>query len=119
MNGVEEAQWDKILLHDYIACLRWHCECILALSPAIHREGRSEDAVMQMNGLLDEAMRLSERVNFERSIVHSLLLKLRISREFKGSLGQVNSLLAALDNYQSVIKNDAVYSKQYNQYRQS
>lgn len=118
MDSTNESGGDKLLMHDYIASLRWHCECILAMFSTIRQEEMQEEAVASMNSLLDEAIRLSRSVNFERAIVHSLLIKIRICQDIGDDANEINALFTQLDAYRSVIDNDAVYRRQYDQYQQ-
>lgn len=115
---INESEGDKLLMHDYIASLRWHCECILAMFPTILQKEMQEEAVVLMNRLLDEAIRLSSSVNFERAIVHSLLIKIRICQNLGNHENEITTFFTQLDAYRSVINNDAVYRKQYGQYQQ-
>lgn len=117
MDSTNESEWDKFLTHDYIASLRWHCECILALFPTILQEEMQAKAVALMNSLLDEAIHLSQNVNFERAIVHSLLIKIRICQNRGTDANGINEIFTQLDAYRSVIDNDAVYRRQYAQYQ--
>lgn len=118
MESTNESEWDKLLTHDYIASLRWHCECVLAIFPTIFQEEMQAETVALMNSLLDEAIRLSRNVNFERAIVHSLLIKIRICQNLGGNANEINEIFTQLDAYRSVIDNDAVYRRQYAQYQQ-
>lgn len=115
---INESEGDTLLEHDYIASLRWHCECILAMLPTILQKEMQEEAVVLMNRLLDEAICLSSSVNFERAIVHSLLIKIRIYQSLGDHENEITALFTQLDAYWSVIDNDAVYRKQYDQCQQ-
>lgn len=115
MDSSSESGCNKLLIHDYIASLRWHCESILAMLSSVRQDGIEEGAVTSMNSLLDEAIRLSRRVNFERAIVHSLLIKIRICQDFGEGTNEIDALFTQLDAYRSVIDNDAVYRRQYGQ----
>lgn len=117
MDSTNESEWDKLLTHDYIASLRWHCECVLAMFPTIQKEMQTK-AVALMNSLLDEAIRLSRNVNFERAIVHSLLIKVKICQNLGADANEINEIFTQLDAYRSVIDNDAVYRRQYAQHQQ-
>lgn len=108
---------DKMLIHDYIASLRWHCECILAKASSLQSMENLKAIVTQMNDMLDEAIRLSKTINFERAIVHSILIKIKIGFELNYSREETLELFDQLDEYKKIIANDAVYSKNYNQYR--
>jgi len=118
LDSTSEAGRDKLLMHDYIASLRWHCECILAMFPTIRQTEKQKEAVDSMNCLLEEAIRLSRSVNFERAIVHSLLIKIRIYQNIDDNANEIDALFNQLDAYRSVISNDAVYRRQYDQYQQ-
>lgn len=113
-----EAACDKMLLHDYIASLRWHCECVLTQMLQSSQDSDLERIVSEMHKMLDEAIRLSKMVNFERAIVHSILIKIKIGMELKYDQSAVLNDLKQLDAYQDVIANDAVYRKSYNEYRE-
>ena len=112
-----EGSCDKMLIHDYIASLRWHCECILAKASSVQSMENPKAIVAQMNNMLDEAIRLSKTINFERAIVHSILIKIKIGFELNYSREEILELFDQLDEYKKIIANDAVYSKSYNQYR--
>lgn len=107
-----------MLIHDYVASLRWHCECILKQISFVNSAEEKEAIVFEMNNMLDEAIRLSKTVNFERAIVHSLLIKIKIGFELKRSKEEILKLFNQLDRYKTIIANDAVYRKSYAQYRE-
>lgn len=115
-NG--EKSCDKMLIHDYVASLRWHCECILTQISFVHKTEETEAIVTEMNNMLGEAIRLSKTVNFERAIVHSILIKIKINFELQCSREEILGLFNQLDKYKTIIAHDAVYRKNYNQYRE-
>lgn len=113
-----ELKNDRMLTHDYLACLRWHAECIVS---TIIKRGKldvSDSVLGQINRLLDDAIRMSEPIKFDRAIVHSLLLKVKISLALRNDVEAGHELLLKLQKYESVIKNDAVYRKLYREYKQ-
>lgn len=113
-----ETRCDKLLIHDYVASLRWHCECILSLIPSEHKEQYLDSIIIEMNDLLDEAIRLARTINFERAIVHSLLIKIKIYNKLQINSDEIFRIFEQLDNYKTVIDNDAVYRKKYENYKQ-
>lgn len=112
-----EESCDKMLIHDYVASLRWHCECILKQNSFVHGMEETEAIASKMNNMLDEAIRLSKTVNFERAIVHSMLIKIKIGFGLQRSKEELLWLFNQLDEYKTTIANDAVYCKVYEQYR--
>lgn len=118
MSKYGEESCDKMLIHDYVASLRWHCECILKQISFVQSVEEKEAIAFEMNDMLDEAIRLSRTVNFERAIVHSLLIKIKISFELRCSKEEALRLFNQLDRYKMIIANDALYRKSYAQYRE-
>lgn len=113
-----EARCDKMLIHDYVASLRWHCECIFSMILSEHKEQYMDSVITEMIDLLDEAILLANTVNFERAIVHSLLIKIKIYDELQMNSDEIFKILERLDDYKSVIFNDVVYRKKYENYKQ-
>ena len=113
-----ELKNDRILTHDYIACLRWHAECIISTIVKHGKLDVSDNVLEIINSLLDDAIRMSEPIKFDRAIVHSLLIKVKIAYELRNDVAMIRALLVRLQEYESVIKNDAVYRKLYSEYKQ-
>ena len=61
---------------------------------------------------------MSEPIKFDRAIVHSLLLKVKIALTLRNDVAAGRALLLRLQKYESVINNDAVYRKLYREYKQ-
>lgn len=113
-----ELKNDRILTHDYLACLRWHAECIISTIVKHGKLDVSDNVLGKINKLLDDAIRMSEPIKFDRAIVHSLLLKVKIALTLRNDVAAGRALLLRLQKYESVIKNDAVYRKLYREYKQ-
>ena len=113
-----ELKNDRILTHDYLACLRWHAECIISTIVKHGKLDVSDNILRKINKLLDDAIRMSEPIKFDRAIVHSLLLKVKIALTLRNDVAAGRALLLRLQKYESVINNDAVYRKLYREYKQ-
>lgn len=113
-----ELKDDRMLTHDYIACLRWHAECIFSTIVKQGKHDISDDVLEVINNLLDDAINMSKPISFDRAVVHSLLIKTKIAYELRRDDAMVRDLLDKLQKYESVIKNDAVYRKLYCEYKQ-
>ena len=108
-----DCQVDKLIIHDYVASLRWHCECVYS-----SLSNRSTDdlifSVKKVYKMLDEAVTLAQSVNFERAIVHSIIIRIKFFMLTNRDIEEICELIKSLDNYTNVIKNDALYTREYN-----
>lgn len=112
-----ELKKDRILTHDYIACLRWHAECIISTIVKYGKLDLTDNVLVVINRLLDDAIQMSETIGFDRAVVHSLLIKVKMAYELRNDVEMIRALLIRLQEYESVIKNDAVYRKLYHEYK--
>lgn len=118
IEATGEEHCDRLIIHDYIASLRWHCECTLAQIDFNNINSEIKNTVIEIDSVLNEAIRLAKKVNFERAIVHSILIKIRMGIELSYCYSNIMELFDMLDEYQTVIENDAIYRKMYNYYKQ-
>ena len=113
-----ELKSDNLLTHDYLACLRWHAECIISMIVKRGKIDVSDNVLKVINDLLDEAIRMAEKINFKRAIAHSMLIKAKAAHELLNDVDMIRALLIQLHEYESVITKDAVYRKLYHKYKQ-
>lgn len=103
---------NKILVHDYIASLRWHSECLLRLAQNDSSQGNS-NVDEEIQALLTTAIKFANKINFERAIVHSYIIRIKACLVIKNDYVTARKMLGDLKSYSSIIENDAHYNKEY------
>lgn len=104
---------DKMILHDYIASLRWYSECLYLSINDEHDHKVSNATIEQAFTMLNKAIKLADGLNFERAIVHSKLIQVKFYLNIMQNIDNAGKLLKELEKYKSTIKNDAMYNHEY------
>ncbi len=104
---------DKMILHDYIASLRWYSECLYLSVKDEHDPRILNDTTVQAFAMLNEAIILANSLKFERAIVHSYLIQIKFHLNIVSDMDNVGKLFKELKMYKSTIKNDAMYRHEY------
>ena len=104
----------KMQIHDYVASLRWHCECLYkCLENHSYDETESANIVKTIDAMLDDVIKLSKPINFERAIVHSQLTRMKAYLFVGESLDKIDDIYQSLNAYMKVVENDAMYKSEY------
>ena len=104
---------DKMILHDYIASLRWYSECLYLSVKDEHDPEILNDTMAQAFAMLDDAITLASSLKFERAIVHSYLIRIKFHLDIVLDMDNVGKMFKELKKYESTIKNDAMYRHEY------
>lgn len=104
---------DKMILHDYIASLRWHSECLYLSVKDEHDPRILNDTMAQAFIMLDETIKLANNLKFERAIVHSYMIQIKFYLDIMPDMDNSGKLFKELKKYKSTIKNDAMYNHEY------
>lgn len=104
---------DKMILHDYIASLRWYSECLYLSVKDEHEPEILNDTMAQAFAMLDDAITLASSLKFERAIVHSYLIRIKFHLDIVLDMDNVGKMFKELKKYESTIKNDAMYRHEY------
>lgn len=104
---------DKMILHDYIASLRWYSECLYLSINDEHDHKASNATIEQAFAMLNKVIKLADGLNFERAIVHSKLIQVKFYLNIMQNIDNAGKLLKELEKYKSTIKNDAMYNHEY------
>lgn len=111
---MEREKTNKIIIHDYIACLRWHCECIYLSVVSEKGSAKSiEKSIDAVNQMLDTAIGLSEKIGFERAIVHSHLIRIKFYLIEKSDKKRIREIFKQLEDYRQVVSDDIMYNTEY------
>ena len=109
----------RLLIHDYVASLRWHSECLLSL--AKESDGANYTDTIHEIDYFDKfhsfGVYYAERTNFQRAIAHSYIIQANAYLTLLDDRKKVLQLMDILEGYSSVIENDARYTKEYNDLR--
>lgn len=104
-------QPSELVRHDYIANLRWHSVCLynLAMLDAI----KADEYATQAFDLLKKAVEQARPLNFERAIVHSILLEIHLYVDVKKDMVAAIEAFHRLDEYRETVENDIVYKTEH------
>lgn len=105
-------QENKLLIHDYVASLRWHGECLLMLGQS-NRQNDYIEIEEEIQNILATAIYYADKVNFERAIVHSNLIRVKACLILKNDCIEARKLMEKLKVYTSTIENDAHYNEEF------
>lgn len=108
-KGTDVTLTDKQILHDYVAGLRWHCECLYSLAEQESDQDNLTAIASEAESLLDQAFELAQKTNFERAIVHSQLIRIKFYRYILKDKAKALQLFETLKDYKRVIENDVSY----------
>lgn len=102
-----------MFIHDYVASLRWHCECIYSLLSKNPEKFDGVDIISEVDNLIDESMELASKVNFERAIVHNQLIRIKFRIFLNHDSEKIPELFNFLNSYTQIINDDAMYQNEY------
>lgn len=108
-----EEKLDKMILHDYVASLRWYSECLYLVVRDENDSKLRNNTMDQVFEMLDETIRLANSLKFERAIVHSHLIRIKFYLHIVPNMANVGKLFKELEGYKITIENDAMYSREY------
>lgn len=104
---------DKMTLHDYCASLRWHSECLYSLADNETDKDKLFDITDKVDALLDKALELAEKTNFDRATVHSKLIRTKFYYYLLSDRDRAQEVFRTLKPYEQVIEKDASYRQTY------
>lgn len=106
----------RLLVHDYVASLRWHSECLFSLAKESDKSDHTE-TIRVINQLLIKCIDYAQKTNFQRAIAHSYIIQANAYLTLLDDRKKVLQYMDILQDYSSVIENDARYTKEYNDLR--
>lgn len=116
LKKIEINEDTRLIVHDYVASLRWHSECLLR--EANESDSMNHDNIInEINHLLSTSVSYAKKTNFQRAITHSLLIQANAYLTLKKDYKKGEQIMNDLEKHSSIIENDARYTAEYNELR--